>query len=346
MAMPARFWKWRMHGGAVTLARRFLAERNRPEVIMATDMLDLATFLALTRKDTATVPAILYMHENQLTYPLPAEGESGPMRRQRGERDLHYAFINYSSMLAEDGVLFNSAYHRNVLLKALPNFLRHFPEFNELESVAMIEAKSGVLPVGVDLRRLSGSEEAPQLDPPLILWNQRWEYDKNPGAFFEALYVMAGEGLAFEVALCGESFRRQPAEFEQALERLGSRVVHAGYASEERYRELLWRAAITVSCAEHEFFGISIVEALYCQTFAILPFRLSYPELIPEAYHRHCLYDSWPGLLERLRWALRQPAEAVEVARLAAKHAAGFSWTERAPEYDSFLAEQANPAAA
>ena len=26
LTLPARFWKWRMHGGAVTLARRWLAE--------------------------------------------------------------------------------------------------------------------------------------------------------------------------------------------------------------------------------------------------------------------------------------------------------------------------------
>jgi len=38
VTMPARFWKWRMHGGAVTLARRFLDAGALPDVILATDM--------------------------------------------------------------------------------------------------------------------------------------------------------------------------------------------------------------------------------------------------------------------------------------------------------------------
>ncbi len=154
LRLPARYWKWRMHGGAVTLARQFWAQRHQPDVLLATDMLDLTTFLALTRPLTAHVPAILYMHENQLTYPLPADGRTGPMRRQKGERDLHYAFINYASMLAADLVLFNSAYHRESLLAELPRFLRHYPEYNELETIESLQRKSRVLPVGVEFARL------------------------------------------------------------------------------------------------------------------------------------------------------------------------------------------------
>ncbi|HEY1408822.1 MAG TPA: DUF3524 domain-containing protein, partial [Promineifilum sp.] len=86
LTMPGRFWKWRMLGGAVTLARQFLGEASagklNPDVIVTTDLLDLATFLALTRRVTAGAAAVLYMHENQLTYPLPADPTKGPMRHQ------------------------------------------------------------------------------------------------------------------------------------------------------------------------------------------------------------------------------------------------------------------------
>ena len=34
LTLPARFWKWRMHGGAVTLAREFLALELRPDLIL------------------------------------------------------------------------------------------------------------------------------------------------------------------------------------------------------------------------------------------------------------------------------------------------------------------------
>src|SRR3954454_21408864 len=68
-------WRWRMRGAAVTLARRLREQvRGRHvefDIIMATDMFDLASFLGLTRDQTAGVPVALYLHENQLTYPLP-----------------------------------------------------------------------------------------------------------------------------------------------------------------------------------------------------------------------------------------------------------------------------------
>ena len=98
LTLPAHFWKWRMHGGAVTLARRWLAAGEpTPDLILATDLLDLTTFLALTRARTGHVPTALYMHENQLTYPLPDDPTTGPMRRQLGERDRHYACLLYTS---------------------------------------------------------------------------------------------------------------------------------------------------------------------------------------------------------------------------------------------------------
>ncbi|MFO7539072.1 MAG: DUF3524 domain-containing protein, partial [Chloroflexota bacterium] len=51
LTLPGRFWKWRMHGSAVTLARLYRDHYAAapPDVILGTDMLDLSTFLALTR---------------------------------------------------------------------------------------------------------------------------------------------------------------------------------------------------------------------------------------------------------------------------------------------------------
>ena len=229
LSLPARYWKWRMHGGAVTLAREFLNRGLSPELLLVTDMLDVTTFLSLTRRRTHSLKVVLYMHENQLTYPLPEEPGSGPMRRQRGERDLHYAFINYSSMLTADGVVFNSQFHMRDLFGQLPRFLGHFPEFRERATVGALRQKSRVLPVGIDWESLwsrasSGVVSAKEV--PLILWNQRWEYDKNMDEFLSALETIAAEGVSFEVALCGQSFQKQSQSFLDAVERLGSRVIH------------------------------------------------------------------------------------------------------------------------
>ena len=341
--MPGRFWKWRMLGGAVTLARQFLGEASagklKPDVIVATDLLDLATFLALTRRVTAGTAAVLYMHENQLTYPLPADPTKGPMRHQMGERDRHYALINYKSMLAADRVFFNSNYHLDSFFAALLPFLRHYPEFNEIDSIDILRQKSEVLPVGVDLGRLE--PEIPHVDgdgEPLILWNHRLEYDKNPAGFIEVLVELAAEQVPFRVALCGERFGEPDPRWIAGVERLGERVVHNGFADDELYRRLLWESAVTISTADHDFFGLAVLEAMVCKTLPLLPARLSYPELLPAAFHSDCLYHGRNDLLNRLRWALTDPAAARALAARLAPSAKRFDWSLLAPIYDEKLA--------
>jgi glycosyltransferase involved in cell wall biosynthesis len=343
LTLPDRFWKWRMHGGAVTLARRFVERKYKPDVILATDMLDVTTFLALTRPYISHTPLILYMHENQLTYPLPEDGTVGSMRRQLGERDYHYAFINYASMLAADQVWFNSLFHMNSWLTAVPSFLKHFPEYNELGTVEKLRTKSHVLPVGVDFERLEigdwrlkETSQSPisNLQSPLILWNQRWEYDKNPEAFFAALLEVAEAGVPFRVALCGQQYGKRPSAFDEGLAKLADCIIHSGYADFETYRRLLWEADIVISTAHHEFFGISILEAVYCHTFPILPHRLSYPQLIPESYHHHCLYQNQGGLVQRLKWALANVEQAKKIAEELSTAVTPFDWKQIAQSYD------------
>ena len=48
LSLKGQFWKWRMHGGAVTLADKFNKINWKPNLIIATDMLDFTTFLSLT----------------------------------------------------------------------------------------------------------------------------------------------------------------------------------------------------------------------------------------------------------------------------------------------------------
>ena len=145
VTMAARFWKWRMHGGAVTMARNagaLFEGDDRPDVIFATDMLNLPAFLALTRDRFGDVPVVLYMHENQLTYPLP---EGRP-------RDHTYAYINYLSALAADRLVFNSRFHYEEFMEALPVLLHLFPDYTHLHTVQKIRAKSTVLHLGMDLQ--------------------------------------------------------------------------------------------------------------------------------------------------------------------------------------------------
>ena len=267
LTLPGRFWKWRMQGGAVTLARRAHSQGFRTDLILASDMLNLPVFTSLAGGSLQTVPVALYFHENQLTYPL-----------QPGEkRDLHYGFINFASALRAEALFFNSAFHMEAFFDELPRLLKHFPDYNELQSVEHLRARSRVLPLGLDLARLDPSGKGAGVvggpeRRPLLLWNHRWEYDKDPETFFRAVDALAEEGLDFGLILLGESFRNQPAEFLEARQRHPERIVHFGYAEEaETYRRLLWKADIVVSTAIHEFFGTAVVVACYCGCFPVLP---------------------------------------------------------------------------
>jgi glycosyltransferase involved in cell wall biosynthesis len=278
-------------------------------------------------------PRALYMHENQLTYPPPPGTQ----------RDLTYGMIQHLSMLAADRIFFNSKYHLRAWYDELPRLLKHFPDYAHLETCAAAEARSSVMPVGCDLTRYDKYRptDAASAQPPLILWNQRWEYDKDPATMLRALYALADEGLPFRVALAGESFRVMPVEFEEARARLSGRLVHYGYAETEAdYARLLWDADVVLSTAIHEFFGVSIVEAIYCNCRPVLPNALSYPELLPSEAHGACLYTGFEDLLAKLRATLAQPAPP---AGLRA-HVARFDWSVLGSLYDEAMNEAAGRA--
>ncbi len=334
LSLPGQFWQWRMHGGAVTLARMFLEDGCQPDLIMASDMLDLTTFLALTRACTASTPVAVYFHENQLTYPL------GP--RQRKELHDHLGFINYVSAMAADAVFFNSGYHREAFFDELPRLLKHYPDYTELPSIEGLRAKTRLLPLGLDLARFDPYRTAkPRGSLPLIVWNHRWEHDKNPRPFLNALVRLADEGVAFEVALTGENFRQDPQEFEAARQRLSKRVIQYGYVeSFADYAGLLWQADVQVSTAQHDFFGVSTCEAIYCGCYPLLPRRLNYPDLIPAACHPEHLYLEGE-VYYRLRDYLADPKPPLPSLR---EHVRQFDWDRQAPHYDEALESLANRA--
>jgi glycosyltransferase involved in cell wall biosynthesis len=111
-------------------------------------------------------------------------------------------------------------------------------------------------------------------------------------------------------------------------------VVHFGFAEEGAYAPLLWQADVVVSTAIHEFFGVSVVEAIYARSFPVLPRRLSYPELIPQQHHSACLYDGFDDLLGRLRWAVEHVPDARRISQALRAAVRRFDWRNLAATYD------------
>jgi glycosyltransferase involved in cell wall biosynthesis len=327
LTMPTQGgWRWRMRGAAVALAR-LVREHPRPDLLLTTDMLDLATFRALTRDIyRPDIPAALYFHENQLTYPLP----------QDRARDLSFAWTNYTSALTAEAVFFNSDFHRRSFLQALPGLPGRYHDYRELKNINAIAAKSSVLPPGINLRALDQGAEGRAEDEqlPVILWNSRWDYDKQPQVFFAALEGLVAQGYDFRLIVAGEHVDPNAPEFVAARQRWAPHLVHWGYAADQsHYARLLHRADIVVSTAIQEFFGIGIIEALYCGCIPILPRRLTYPDLLPAEHHADCLYNTPEELVERLCTALKHCNEL----RQRNWRAIGtpFAWEQMAPRYDA-----------
>ena len=345
ITMPGRFWRWRMEGGAITLARKAkqaLEEGFTPDLIVATDMVNLPAFLSLTRPALSDVPVVMYFHENQLTYPLP-EGRT---------RDRAYPNINYLSALAADHIAFNSQFHFDEFVEALPLLLRDFPDFTNLHTVQAIRAESSVLHLGMDLKAHDAHDAARMprptsgTKPYVVLWNQRWEYDKNPRAFFRVMNRLDDAGYNFQLILAGKHFREQPEEFEEAFERYAERILHYGYAEDfEEYSRLLHRADLVVSTSIHEFFGVAIQEAIYCGCHPLLPNRLSYPELIPDDLHQPLLhapilYEDEDALFHHLASILggeQRPLPVKTLRQIPAPH----DWDACIDDYDAVFEEVA-----
>ena len=117
--------------------------------------------------------------------------------------------------------------------------------------------------------------------PIRILWAARWEHDKNPDAFFLALKSLKLSGVDFRISVIGEQFRERPPIFDWARQYFFHHIDRWGFQeSRQDYEEALMEADVFVSTANHEFFGITAVEAIAAGAFPLLPNRLAYPEIL------------------------------------------------------------------
>jgi glycosyltransferase involved in cell wall biosynthesis len=327
--LSGNHWKWRMHGAAVTLA---MQPKQKPDLILATDMLDLSTYLALTRSWSYNIPSAIYFHENQLNYPWSATDEDVKLKR-----DNHYAFINYTSALAANYIFFNSNYHQQAFLNELPKLLKAFPDNNNLQTVEEIANKSSVLPLGMNLQKFNDCKPA-TVEKPLravILWNHRWEYDKNPEQFFNALFEINDRGIDFRLIVLGESYEKQPPIFDIAKEKLADKILHWGFVETfEEYCKWLWTADMLPITSHQDFFGASVVEAMACNVVPFLPKRLAYPEHIPDEFHSTFFYDEedFVNKLQRRIWDVKY-LRVMDTQQYVMK----YDWRQLVGRYDEVM---------
>ncbi len=326
LTLPARFWKWRMRGAALYFIEKAPALKSYDGLI-TTDLMSLSDFKALSKGDCP--PALVYFHENQLTYPL-APGE---------HTDYQFGFTDITTALAADRIIFNSWTHRHAFFEGLPGFLKMMPEYRPKWVVDEIRSKADVLYPGCRFpaEDLAVQRVSPEL-PPLIIWNHRWEFDKNPEAFFDALDAVMENGAEFRLALLGENFQAVPKAFIRARSRYGRRIVQYGYVeSRGEYIKWLQRGSIVISTAAQENFGISVVEAVRCGCTPLLPARLAYPEIIPDDFHSRVLYRDKKDLVQKLSRLIQDYPEFQDIRSRLSQAMGRFAWENLIDRYDEEL---------
>ncbi len=309
LGLPAFKWKWRMRHAPITFAdevQHHLNAGRRWDLLFCSDMLNLALFRGLAPAKVRNLPTVIYFHENQLTYPL----------RYESERDYEFVMANLTSALAAEAVWFNSAFHRDTFLATIPGFLRRMPDYQPFNIVERISAKAQIFPPGIDEFPPRGRRPPGPLH---ILWSARWEHDKNPDLLFEALDILKSRDVDFHLSVLGEQFRDSPEVFKQAREHFHAHIRYWGYQAERAdYMRVLGEADVIVSTAAHEFFGISVLEAVAAGCYPVLPLRLAYPEI----------FRSTPDMdTTEFFYECHAESLAVKLAELAKHLASGNLWS-------------------
>ena len=195
LSLPGRHFPWRIRGNPISWMQASDATLMQSfDTVIATSMVDLSTLIGLY-PHLGSAHKVVYFHENQFAYPL-AEGQ---------QRRTEPLMVGLYSAMAADRVLFNSRFNQSTFLDGAWDFLRRMPERVDRSVIDRIERKSTVIPVPLAAPIIS---QDCAREPGLLLWNHRWEYDKNPEAFFAACRCLKAWGIDFKLAVVGQTFRQ------------------------------------------------------------------------------------------------------------------------------------------
>ena len=281
LSLPPRSFSWRVRGNAYSWTMKYQHILTQHyDLILATSMTDLSTLRGLNPQITK-IPTIVYFHENQFVYPI---------QNEIVQREVfHFCMLNLYTAMCAERLLFNSEYNRNSFLQGILDLLRKMPDYAPKSVVDIIAEKSFVLPVPLPDQIWTNKQHMEPLVSTTkkrilkIIWNHRWEYDKDPETFFEALTLLQKEHIPFELYLLGQKFRDVPSCFVDAQQQFQHEIRQYGFVeSRQRYEEILQQGDVVVSTAIHEFQGLAMIEAIAFGCTPIAPNHLVYPEYIPK----------------------------------------------------------------
>ena len=118
--------------------------------------------------------------------------------------------------------------------------------------------------------------------------------------------------------------------------------MHWGYADDRStYQQLLGAADIVASTADHEFFGIGIVEACAAGALPLVPNRLAYPEVLgrldlPRPADEFIYGQTSQDLANAIQ-RIQPLVLSNEIGSQLQSAARVYSWQQRAAEMDGQL---------
>jgi hypothetical protein len=254
------------------------------DCIVCTSLLPVGELRGLLPRALLDTPIVLMMHENQVAYPAGVSGVE--------PRDVHAGVTDLTSLIAADAVLWTSRWNQRSCLEGLAGLLKNAPWQGAAAALEAIAAKSQVIwPPVEDPMASDAVEDRPvhncnnsgrdAMPEQLVAWPHRHQHDKGPDEL-AALAVTHTSEWTLQWALLGERRGPVPPGIEAFREAQQGRIVVDGHVERDIYLNWLRRADWVLSTAQHEFFGIAVVEALLAGCLPWLPARLSYPELLPE----------------------------------------------------------------
>ncbi|XP_063196862.1 glycosyltransferase-like domain-containing protein 1 isoform X6 [Chroicocephalus ridibundus] len=365
--LPAKKWHWKARTAALYFTQTVPASTNY-RILFASSVLNLAELAAL-RPDLAKLKKVLYFHENQLVYPVQKCQERD---FQYGYNQVLSWFMPEHKLAHLEkviGVKSNGDAYRSEGLPGQQKSRALMKTSDARRESGLREAQPGLCttqhegpPSPLTAPARSGTSEASESTNPCqeedkqhltfnlgnissgrdyqqrplhVAWPHRWEHDKDPETFFKVLLKLKEKDLPFHVSVLGEAFTEIPDIFAEAKKALGSSVLHWGYLpSKEDYFQALCMADVVISTAKHEFFGVAMVEAVYCGCYPLCPKALVYPEIFPAEY----LYSTPEQLFKRLQNFCKRP----DIVRkhLYKGETAGFSWAALGGKFRSLLAAE------
>ena len=276
LELPGRYFRWRIRGNPLSWLQPLsdLLAQWQPDQILATSMVDISTIRGLFPA-LAGVPLDYYFHENQFAYPA-GEGQHSSLDPQ---------MVQLYGALAADRIFFNSDYNQQSFLSGVATLMKKMPDHKPDDLAQRLRQKSDWLPVPINAIAPTPED---QKEESLILWNHRWEYDKRPEDFHAILRRLQQKGVNFTLALLGPRAQKTPAALNAIRDEFSDRIVVDGRVSRSEYELWLQRSQVVVSCAIHEFQGLSMLEAAIAGAIPVVPDDLCYRE----QYSSDCRYTS------------------------------------------------------